>query len=234
MDLVRNSYRRLRRAGNVLRGTDLWQRAQVKENSVLLGNTKASWRICASRLSRDTIVYSMGVGEEISFELDLIRRFGVQVYAFDPTPRSVDWVKAQVLPDRFVFHPYGIADYDGTCRFQPPDNLFHVSHTILDRKSKRPSVELPVHRLDTIMTTLGHSRVDVLKMDIEGAEYTVLRDIVRAGVRTHQLLVEFHHRWPEVGVEQTRRAIRELNTIGYKIFSVSPLGEEYGFLNVSV
>jgi FkbM family methyltransferase len=232
--LVRNSYIRIRRAVHVLRGTDLWQRAQVKENSVLLGNGKACWRVCASGLSKDTIVYSMGVGEDVSFELDLIRRFGVQVYAFDPTPRSVDWVKAQVLPGQFVFHPYGIADYDGTCKFHPPENPFHVSHTLLDRESKKPSIELPVHRLDTIMTTLGHSRVDVLKMDIEGAEYTVLRDIIRAGVRTHQLLVEFHHRWPEVGVEQTRWAIHELNSIGYKIFSVSPSGEEYGFLNGGV
>jgi len=44
-----------------------------------------------------------------------------------------------------------------------------------------------------------------------------------------QLLVEFHHRWPQIGIEKTKRAIQALNAAGYRIFSVSPSGEEYSF-----
>jgi hypothetical protein len=44
-----------------------------------------------------------------------------------------------------------------------------------------------------------------------------------------QLLVEFHHRWPHIGVAKTKRAIQELNAAGYRIFNVSPGGEEYSF-----
>lgn len=79
------------------------------------------------------------------------------------------------------------------------------------------------------MQSLGHDRIDLLKMDIEGAEYSVLRDFLSSGVRVGQLLVEFHHRWPEVGIEKTKKAIRELNQAGYRIFNVSPTGEEYSF-----
>jgi FkbM family methyltransferase len=232
MNLVRESYQRVKRLAHAVQGTDIWQGVQVKQGSILLGNNKACWRISASELLADTIVYSIGVGEDISFELELIRQFGVHVYAFDPTPRSVGWLKSQLLPERFNFHPYGLADYDGNCTFHPPANPFYVSHTMLPRRGvETAAIELPVYRLSTIMRSLKHDRVDVLKMDIEGAEYRVLKDILDSGIRPSQLLVEFHHRWPEIGIEKTRLAISELNSLGYKIFTISPSGEEYGFLN---
>lgn len=220
----------IKRVIRVLQGSDIWQRAQVKKKGILLGNTHACWRVCPSGMSQESVVYSIGVGEDISFDLELIRRFGVQIHAFDPTPRSIRWVHSQALPKEFIFHPYGVADYDGTCEFRPPKNPAHVSHTILDRQSPWPAIEVPVYRLPTIMKMLGHSRVHVLKMDIEGAEYAVLNDLLSCGIEVDQLLVEFHHRWTEVGIERTRRAIQQLNSVGYRIFDVSPAGEEYGFV----
>ena len=230
MTLARNSYRYLRRALRIVQGGDIWCRVQIKEKSSILGSSRASWRVCTERLSSNSVVYSMGVGEEVSFELELIRKVGMKVYAFDPTPRAIEWVGCQSLPEHFVFHPYGVADYDGVCDFRPPDNPLYVSHTMLPRKCTKPPIRVPVCRLVTIMKTLGHSRVHMLKMDIEGAEYNVLDDVIRSGIRIDQLLVEFHHRWPEVGIDKTRRMIQNLNLAGYKVFSVSASGEEYGFL----
>jgi hypothetical protein len=83
----------------------------------------------------------------------------------------------------------------------------------------------------SFLAELQHSRIDLLKMDIEGAEYAVIDDIVASGIIVKQLLVEFHHRWKEVGVSKTKHAVRKLNAAGYRIFAVSPNGEEYGFLN---
>lgn len=222
-----------KRAIRVLQGREIWQSVQLKRKSLVLGNRDACWRICPAGIGADSVVYSVGVGEEISFDLDLIRRFGVRVHAFDPTPRSIHWLQSQNVPAHFLFHPWGICDFDGVCSFQPPRDPTHVSHTILNRKSGRPSIEVPVYRLRTIMKLLGHRRVTLLKMDIEGAEYAVLDDLLSCGIEVDQLLVEFHHRWPEVGVEKTKTAIRRLNEAGYRIFTVSPSGEEYGFLKAS-
>ena len=33
-------------------------------------------------------------------------------------------------------------------------------------------------------------------MDIEGAEYDVIDDILNSNIRIHQILVELHHRFP--------------------------------------
>jgi FkbM family methyltransferase len=230
MSASRHSYLGIKRALGVLTGKDIWQRAQVRCDVLSLGNDGARWSIHPSGLSKDSVIYSCGVGEDISFDLELIRRFGVTVHAFDPTPRTVQWLHGQAVPERFIFHEYGIMDRDGCTRFFPPKDPSHVSHSMVRQKTAATGIEVPVHRLSTIMKMLGHGSIDLLKMDVEGAEYPVLRDLLSSGVCVRQLLVEFHHRWPEIGLGQTREAIRELNRAGYRIFEVSPKGEEYSFL----
>ena len=223
------SVQTLHRKWRALRGKDIVAAPQVECATLTLGNRGAAWTFCPEGLSEGSVVYSLGVGEDISFDLDLIQRFGVTVHAFDPTPRSVTFIRAQVLADQFVFHPYGVAAQDGVRRFTPPKNARYVSHTLLQRESSRGAIEVPVQRLSTIMRTLGHTRIQLLKMDIEGAEYQVLNDLLDSELEVEQLLVEFHHRWPEVGIARTQQTIHQLNASGYRIFTVSASGEEYGF-----
>jgi FkbM family methyltransferase len=203
----------------------------VYSASVRLGSAYGGWAIDPRGLNRSSVVYSFGVGEDISFDLELIERFGATVHAFDPTPRSIEWVAGQSLPVEFHFHPHGIASYDGTATFFPPENPAHVSHTMLDKPATAGRrVDLPVKRLDTIMRELGHDRLDILKMDIEGAEYAVVDDIVSMRVPISQLLVEYHHRFDGVGAGRTAQSIRRLQRAGYRLFNISESAEEYSFL----
>ncbi len=228
-NVLYNSGRRIKGLLRAARGKEVWRSVETSCETVCLGNEGARWCICPASLCEASIVYSFGVGEDISFDLELIRCFGLRVHAFDPTPRSIEWVRSQALPPEFVFHSYGIANADGVCKFAPPVNPKHVSHTILERDTPWPAIEVPVSRLPTILKSLGHKKIHVLKMDIEGAEYEVLADMLACDIQVDQLLVEFHHRWPEVGVERTRQALRDLKLNGYRIFYISPSGEEYGF-----
>ena len=183
------------------------------------------------RRSSTSIVYSFGVGMNATFDVDLIKKFGVTVYAFDPTPLSIEWVKGQDLPERFVMHEYGIADFDGDVTFNPAEGLTHSPNTPDDRPSTGSgAVSVPVKRLETIMRQLGHDHIDLLKMDIEGSEYTVIDDLVRSAVRPGQVLVEFHHRFENVGLDMTKAAVQALKGAGYSLVHVSDSGEEYSFL----
>ncbi len=229
---VQQSARQIKRAFHVLRGRDLWQGTQMACERIWLGNQGAGWCVHAQGLSASSIVYSFGAGEDISFDLELIRRFGVCVHAFDPTPRSIAWLSKQTLPAKFVFHPYGVADFDGRARFLPPKNPSHVSHTLIERESPWQAIEVPVYRLASILKLFGHQSIDLLKMDVEGAEYSVIDDLLASGIFPQQLLVEFHHHWPEIGAKKTKHALRLLNSAGYRIFDVSPGGEEFSFLRV--
>jgi FkbM family methyltransferase len=231
MNVLASPFKAAKRMARVLTGHDVYIPKQVDCGVIYLGNAGTSWPVCPEVLSDRPLIYSFGVGEDVSFDLELIRRFHATIHAFDPTPRSIAWVAGQQLPESFHFHPCGIADRDGICSFAPPANPAHVSHTMIARESARPALELPVKRMRSFLSELQHSRIDLLKMDIEGAEYTVIDDLIASGIVVKQLLVEFHHRWKEVGVSKTKQAVRKLNAAGYRIFAVSPNGEEYGFLN---
>lgn len=224
----------LLRGRKVLLGKDFYQKRQLKKKRLTLGNRYADWTFCPELIDRHSVVYSFGVGRDISFDLTLIRQFHLEVHAFDPSPDSVDWIGTQELPEAFHFHSYGLAATDGQISFAEPADpgirsLYASSTEDTAGKGLKKHV-LPVRRLSTILQTLGHQRIDILKMDIEGAEYEVVEDIVNAQVPIAQVLVEFHHRFSHVGIDRTRQAIARMNRAGYLIFHVSATGEEFSFM----
>jgi FkbM family methyltransferase len=195
-----------------LRGADVFQPRQHRAPRLHLGEPPgARWCVYPGGLSRESVVYSFGIGRDLSFERALIERFGLTVHAFDPTPPAVEWVSTQRLPAGLFVHPVGLADYDGSARFAPPGRPDRCSFSMLTASPSGEAVEAPVRRLITLMAELGHPRLDLLKMDIEGAEYRVLADVLRSSIRPGQILVEFHHRWRQIGPRATREAIRLLN-----------------------
>lgn len=198
------------------------------------GSAYGGWDVVTTGLDADSVVYSFGIGEDASFDTALIEKFNLTVHAFDPTPSSLAWVKRQSFPDRFIMHDHGIAAFDGAVPFNPPERAGYVSYTYLERPSARAkAIVLPVRRLGTIMKELGHDRIDVLKMDVEGAEYDVLADIGASGIRPRQILVEFHHRFPGVGIGRSKAAIMGLRAMGYRLFSASGKNAEFCFIRHS-
>jgi FkbM family methyltransferase len=231
VNALKSAYRRLRRSVRFALGRDTQFPVQIDVPRERHGNDSGEWWICPRGVNARSIVYSLGIGTDITFDLSLIAHYGVTVHAFDPTPGSIAYVKAQPHPVEFQCHETGVAGRDGRATFFPPVNPNHISHTILPRSStKDRAIEVEVRRLETIMHELGHDRIDLLKMDVEGAEYEVIDDILRSDLQVPQLLVEFHHRLPGVGIDRTRRTVAQLNAAGYKIFFAAESGEEYSFI----
>ncbi len=211
-------------------GLDVYRRPEISVETVRLGAPGGRWSIVPRDLGSSTVLYALGVGTDISFERDLIARYGVRVHAFDPTPVALEWAGTQALPPGFLLHPYGVADFDGSARFAAPRKRKFASFSLVRSGGVGPAIEAPVHRLSTLVGRLDLPAPDVLKMDIEGAEYAVLPDLMASGFRPAQILVEFHHRWREVGVRRTREALALLARHGYRIADVSENGMEYVFL----
>jgi FkbM family methyltransferase len=58
--------------------------------------------------------------------------------------------------------------------------------------SERGSVQIPARTIDSILDEAGLESVDLIKMDVEGAEERLLADIGRWGRRAGALVVELH------------------------------------------
>lgn len=117
---LRSTLFRARRLINAAVGSDIVIRKQFRCRREVFGKDPCAWCICPDGLTRDSVVYSFGVGRDISFDLDLIERFGLTVHAFDPTPGSISWIKSQQLPAQFHMHEFGLAHIDGAVRLYPP------------------------------------------------------------------------------------------------------------------
>jgi hypothetical protein len=145
-------------------GKELWLKAEVRYDTV-----KASeWTFIDAKLGPDSIIYSLGVGDNIEFDLDLIKRFGVTVYAFDPTPYATEWVATQDLSDGFVFKPWAASGEDGTLRLyrriSKRGKRAKVMWTAEDEAGdSNDFIDSPAYTVHTIMEKLQHQQVDLLK-----------------------------------------------------------------------
>ena len=101
---------------------------------------------------------------------------------------------------------------------------------VAEDASSEDAINVPAYCLSSVAKKLGHSHIDLLKMDIEGAEYEVLEGLLASPTMPDQLLVKFHHRFRGIGLDKTAKVIRRLRNAGYRIFAVSVTGREVSFL----
>ena len=210
-----------------LRSYPEWQfsppRVQANRRLSKVGSDYGGYFVDLSIMPPDPVIYSLGVGEDISFDLCLIEQYGFTVHAFDPTPKVQTWVDSQSVPDKFRFQATGIADCDGEAQFYLPPRPDFISHSLIQaRQYSGNSIRVPVAKLSTVMAKLRHTRIDLLKMDIEGAEYSVLADLLRENIEVRQIVVEFHHRLSSIGIRKSRETLSSLNDYGMQVCYVCP------------
>jgi FkbM family methyltransferase len=194
VDLARRTASRLRRMVAVRLKVDpvTGKRIRKRPDLTRLGSSGGEWTVPADVLGPSAIAYCAGCGEDISFDLALIDRFGCDVWGFDPTPRSIAHV-ARMAPQqpKYHFHALGLWSERKLMRFFAPKDPRHVSHSLLNMQRTETFFEAKVVRLTELLEEFGHNHLDLLKLDIEGAEYEVLRTLEQDNIFPRVLCVEF-------------------------------------------
>ena len=161
------------------------------------GTEYGGWTYNATGLTPKSVVYSVGIGEDTSWDEAMMHDHGLHVWGFDPTHKSIQYVKRKTaLGGNFHFTAEGLATQPGTLTFTKPANPDHVSMRQGHVGGMGETIDVPVNTLERWMEKNGHTHLDILKLDIEGSEYDVLEDwMTRKWFPMDQLLVEFHHRF---------------------------------------
>jgi FkbM family methyltransferase len=201
-----------------------------KKNIKWFGNSYGGFYVDTTNLNKNSVVYSFGIGEDVSFDEDIIKKTQAYVYGFGPTPRSISWIQKRKI-NNFDFSDYGIGIENKTFKMFLPKNKNHVSGSIIKSKHLGDDfVEIKLKTLDSIMKKKNHSKLDLLKLDIEGSEYEVLEYILEKNIKISQIVVEFHDRFIKNGSRLRKRIIKKLKKDGYILFAVSRTLEEYSFI----
>lgn len=180
-----------------------------------LGSAYGGWTVPADLITGDWICYCGGVGEDVTFDLELIRRFGCIVVACDPTPRAKAHVaKVATEERRFRFLPVGLWSGDAELRFYAPRDPSHVSHSVVNLQGTSDFFVARCRSLAAVMQEQGHDRIDLLKLDIEGAQHEVLRAALRDGIRPKVICVEFDQ--PDT-LTRMYRTYARLRRAGYRL-----------------
>jgi FkbM family methyltransferase len=199
--------RRLHRDALRVVGRDALTRRRIhtRPDLVRLGSRYGGWIVPLTALDSSSVCYCAGVGEDISFDLALIERFDCEVHAFDPTPRAIAHVaKVAAGHSRFHFEPVGLWERDERLRFYAPADPSHVSHSVVNLQNSAAYFEAPCHSLDSLMRARGHDRIDLLKLDIEGAEHRVIASMLADDIAATVLCVEFDE--ASLGLTDERRS----------------------------
>lgn len=201
---------------------------EEKRTKEWYGNGYGGFYVDPSLVPENAIVYSFGIGEDISFDKAIIAKHGAKVFGFDPTPKSINYVRNNETPEQFYFHPFGLGEKTEMVTFHLPKNKEHVSGSVYDHSlvDEHDSVDVLLKEFKEIVQDLGHQSIDVLKMDIEGSEYAVMEGILNSGIPIKQILVETHERFFANGKEKGKEFFKLLHDHGYRIFAISDTYQE--------
>jgi FkbM family methyltransferase len=175
------------------------------------------WTICTTGLDRNSIIYSGGVGSDISFEHELVRRFGCKVVLLDPSPTGVrTMAMGENKIPQFNYFPVALAGHTGALRMAPP--LVANGDSWYTTREGRAEVEVSCTDLTTLMARNKNEHIDLLKLDIEGSEYEVIDDILKRAIPIKQICVEYHHGiLPGIRRSQSIRSMLKLMRRGYRL-----------------
>ncbi len=211
-----------------------------------IGTDYGGWVIPENLLNEASICYLVGAGEDISFDVGLAEKYKCNVFIFDPTPRakihfdtlirstdqevkfpidssSSNFYTIQKENLKLLhFNEIGIWDKTTEMKFYAPKNPQHVSHSILNIQKTDDYFTANVKRLSEIMRENEHTEIDILKIDIEGAEYAVLDSIIEDGLDIKVICVEYdesYHQFDDKYLFRIHKSVRKVIRFGYKIIS---------------
>lgn len=186
-----------------------------------LGSNYGGWSIYTTKNLSGGNVISAGVGEDVTFDIELIEKFGCRVFLIDPTPRAklhyqdiverfgkikqsdkysqdgqqsvLSYNLENVNNDNFIFLNKAVSDKTKkNVKFFEPKNSSHVSHSLIENLNNNNNyILVDVISFKDLTQQLNLKNIQILKLDIEGSEVNVLKNIFKTGINIDQILVEY-------------------------------------------
>ncbi|MGC1507626.1 FkbM family methyltransferase [Ketobacter sp. MCCC 1A13808] len=159
-------------------------------------------------LTADSIVLDVGAftGE---WAQHIIQRYNPNILAFEPDPKNYAALlqKAEIYPKLKPLR-YGLADKDEVMQI----SISSMGSSLFENPnspSGSDTAEVQIHAIDSAWKMLELGTVDLMKINIEGAEFPLLERMIQCDMlkNVDSFMIQFHEWHP--GAYHRRRKIRK-------------------------
>ena len=161
-----------------------------------------------AELGPDSIVIDVGAYTGM-WAQHMIDRYDPVIYAFEPNPQSFAKLAARAAANpKLHALSYGIGAEDATVEF----TLNGTGSSMFEARREHadvPRVQVEIAAVDRVWRELPFDNVDLMKINIEGAEFPLLEKMIESDLlgKVGTFMVQFHEWHP--GAYGRRRRIRE-------------------------
>ena len=151
--------------------------------------------VCSDAIKKIDNLITLGVGDDISFESDLEKKMSLKkVHMYDYTVNHFLFIKIILKYFRRLItlrtkkenFTYSIKNYFNFIRFNNKKNVYLFKKKVVDKTNENKDISLN-DILDKVK-----SNKNLLKLDIEGGEYSIVDKINQNSSKIKILIIEFH------------------------------------------
>jgi FkbM family methyltransferase len=206
-----------------------WREWRLPRGYIRLGTRYGGWWVDSKKLGLTPLLVDCGLGEDISFPIAFLARFDGHVVGIEPNPRSLAYCMPrcpqgmEILVNAFWTHAGETLTFHlPRSQSELPKGADGVSGSLLDSHeyvSGGEPLSVTTIDLDGVLSHAGRDCCEILKLDIEGAEYEVISALIETGQirKVDQLLVEFHHGATHHALADTESTVKQLADAGFVV-----------------
>ncbi len=182
--------------------------------------------IFIENFNENSVAIDVGCAQDADFSKTIINNYGIVCFGIDPTLKHQRELRAleKKLEGSFKYFPFAISANDELITFY--ESKSNQSGSLIQDHINVKNDEILEYkvqglRIPSLIKKLNLKKVDLLKLDIEGAEYDLLKNTEHKDLlNIDQIFIEFHHHAvSNYSNKDTNFLVRKLMQFGYNSFT---------------
>lgn len=172
-------------------------------------------------IKKNGLALCAGIGEDISFDIQLIGLYNMKVVGVDPTIKSKNYIDKLNVKNYFFEENALVSEShsDNFVTIYENKNPEWVSESIIDSHSSVGESNRKVKTLKISELIEKYGNFDLIKLDVEGAEYDIINDFLKnlaSKTNCNHFCIEFHHHCcEEFSIDDTKNIVNKFISMGY-------------------
>jgi FkbM family methyltransferase len=173
-----------------------------------------------------SVIVDVGCGHEAEFSKYMIERYNLNAFGVDPTRKHSPALKQLEgsTAGKFRHLAIAVAERDGVVTFN--ESRQNESGSILSDHTNVRNDDLITYDVESVSMSglvrkVGATHVDLLKLDLEGAEYGLLEKITEEDLSPfNQIFIEFHDHCTDHTIQETEMLVQRICSKGFDVFTL--------------